>query len=209
MAEQADLSSNIYYQRSPQNFLMLSDIINKHPKTYGGLLKGKQCTLLMAWIDEQLPLLKDDVYKASTKCYWILNGLTDFPLCQTCGLKDGYIGKNVKLAQGYHPYCCMSCAQLSPTVNQRKKDGCMRSLGVEHPLQSAVCMQKFHQTCLENFGVDHNFKSSGCIEKRKQTWAENYGCAHPMQSSICQSNYCHSFCRNMALKTQANATMCK
>lgn len=36
---------------------------------------------LFNWINSNTPKLQDDFYSISTKCYWILNGLTDFPRC--------------------------------------------------------------------------------------------------------------------------------
>ena len=36
---------------------------------------------LFNWIKSNTPKLQDDFYSISTKCYWILNGLTDFPRC--------------------------------------------------------------------------------------------------------------------------------
>ena len=41
---------------------------------------------LVKWIDDNLPLLSNGTFKYSyaTKCYWIIYGLTHFPICPVC-----------------------------------------------------------------------------------------------------------------------------
>ena len=50
---------------------------------------------LYDWINDVVPLLNDSQYYISTKCYWILNGLTDFPTCASKGCNNKFIKKNV------------------------------------------------------------------------------------------------------------------
>lgn len=183
---------NAFYQNNNRFFILLHNIIQSNPKAYSNIISHSYPEL-KKWIDNQLPLLSSNAYTLSTKCYWILNNMIDFPICPTCGKNNGFKDKNVRISNGYHRFCCSRCAQLNPEVNEHKKQSCKRSLGVEHPLQAKKCMDKYHKTCEKNFGVDHNFKSQKCIEKRHKTWIDNYGYDHPMMSTTVKGNFKQSF----------------
>ena len=176
------LSFNIYNASNPQFFSELCKIVQKHPQTYVNVLYHKHKNIT-EWIIKQLPMLTDSCYTLSTKCYWILKGMITFPFCKTCHKNNNFKYKNVKLSIGYHQHCCNRCTQLDPVVNEHKKQGCLLTLGVEHPLQATRCKIKFKTSCQSKFGVDHNFKAKSCIEKRKNTWIKNYGYDHPHKSS--------------------------
>ena len=187
-----DFSSNIYYANNKEYFLHLIEIFKTH-RNACSVIKNKSNKHLLQWIDNQLPKLADKVYKLSTKCYWIFNNFTDFPICSTCGKNTGFKNKNVKVHEGYHKFCCNRCTQKDEEVNEHKKAGCMKSLGVEHPLQSKLCMEKYHKTCLKKLGVDHNFKSDTCKEKRKKTWNKNFGYDNPMKSPVVKQRHAKNF----------------
>lgn len=115
-----NLSNNIYYIANPDLFMELKSLIEQNPKSYVGKLNGmsnqngKQKILkfqyLANWINQQLPLLQDPIYKMNTKCYWIMHGLIDFPLCSYCGHNEKYKLKNIRSFQdGYKQFCSVSC----------------------------------------------------------------------------------------------------
>lgn len=63
---------------------------------------------LRQWIISQTPKLDNGDFTMSTRIYWILNGLTDFPKCKTCG-NPIYI--NASAITGYKvDHCSNRCA---------------------------------------------------------------------------------------------------
>lgn len=100
------MHENLYFSRDKNNFLKLIDLITKHKSGFARSLLTQNKKLL-DWINECLPALQDEKYQISTKCYWILKGLTNFPKCKKCG--KPFIGKNVKINFGYRTYCSTLC----------------------------------------------------------------------------------------------------
>lgn len=71
---------------------------------------------------------------------------------------------------------------LSKEVQEKKRLGCLRNLGVENPFQSELIKQKYRQTSLENWGVKHPFQSKDVKEKIRKKHLENFGAENPNQS---------------------------
>lgn len=176
-----NFQTNFYFKNNNEMFMRLVDAFQKHRNVIA-FLKGIKQQKLKYWIESQVPQLNDICYNLATKCYWILYDFHDFPTCPTCNSKVGFISKNVKVHEGYHKFCSRRCAQLNEMTNERKKLGCLKSLGVEHPLQANSCKEKYKATCLNRYGVDHNFKSEKSIAKRAKTWLHRYGYENPNQS---------------------------
>lgn len=97
---------NPYFINNEKNFIKLIELIVRCKSGFARSLATQNKDLL-EWINNCLPKLQDECYQISTKCYWILNGLLDFPQCKHC--KKSLIGKNVKLNFGYRTYCSTSC----------------------------------------------------------------------------------------------------
>ena len=81
--------SNFYYKLNSKNFLLLVSLKQQY-KNYSIIIKNKYQNLYF-WINDILPLLKNPIYNLSTKCYWILNNIQDFPKCKQCGKKIGIL----------------------------------------------------------------------------------------------------------------------
>lgn len=180
-------------------------LIDNYPDNYSRMITSKTRTALKEFIDSQTPLLQDSYYKLSTKCFWILHDLKDFPCCKTCGKSLKY---NVKVNVGYGQFCSNSCAQKSD-ITQKKiratkkdkygsetynnpekaKNTCIDRYGVSNPNKRKETRDKIKNTCIKNYGVDHNFKAKQCIEKRRQTWIKNYGTDNPKSTAIVQQHY--------------------
>lgn len=114
---------NVYCTKDEKNFIRLIELIDKCKSGFARSLSTRNKDLL-TWINSSLPQLQDECYQISTKCYWILNGLVDFPQCKHCG--KPLVGKNAKLTTGYKEYCSISCEVkgtkvLKNAVNRRWK----------------------------------------------------------------------------------------
>jgi len=73
-------------------------LIANYPDSYSRMITSKARVALKEFIEAQTPLLQNSYYKLSTKCFWILHELKDFPKCKTCGKLLTY---NVKVNVGY------------------------------------------------------------------------------------------------------------
>ena len=105
--EQYDYSKNIYYLENSKMYLKLRQLILKFQPRYVHSILGKDNITLKQWIYDSLPLLQDDKYNWSTRCYWIMFGIHDFPKCyfDDCNV---VFNENIKFSIGY-PICCRKC----------------------------------------------------------------------------------------------------
>ena len=112
---------NYYYQKNPKFFNELEKLIKEKPKGYQSSLNQTK-RYLNDWMVSVIPLLSDSkIYNTATRCYWILNGLTDFPICPICGKSENFRNKNVlDTKKGYQPYCSRSCMQKDPLTTLKK-----------------------------------------------------------------------------------------
>lgn len=177
--------NNIYYNNNPTLFMQLVQLVQDYPFSYfrilrkdghytsHGKLKYKKeldHSELMKWIDDNLPLLQEPCYNNATKCYWILNGLTDFPICPTCKKKEGFIHKNIT-RKGYFTYCSVKCMANSPEISAQKKKVCLEKFGATCYLGTKECVQRTKASKFEKYG-DPNFVN---VEKARQTRNKKYG----------------------------------
>lgn len=124
----------------------LKQLIEENPNNYPTVILAKSRRYLRDYIEFKTPLLADPKFRMPTKCYWVLNDLTDFPKCKTCGKP---ITSNIKITLGYSKFCSNRCAQSDPDIIAHAK-----------------------QTRLERYGDAHYVNS----EKAKRTSLARYRC---------------------------------
>ena len=204
--------SNIYYHANSDMFNLLVGLIENNWQSFSQKLKLKtpenlyKYKHLVKWIDDNLPLLSNGTFKYSytTKCYWIIYGLTDFPICPVCKKQDNYKNKNICFGNGYAKSCSRACSRINPercakisaTHKRNEKENpnywndryekskktCLKNYNVENPSQSNEIKQKKSDTVFLHFGVRHNFQVPEVRKEIEQTWLENYGVKHISQS---------------------------
>ena len=135
-----------------KNFL--KDLLEKNPTSYQKILSGKNYVEVNQWLYDSTPKLQDQIYSNSTRIYWILNDLTDFPKClnQNCNNKIG-IGKNIKTSTGYQLYCSRSCSANSNLVKEHLKEASLKKYGVDNPFKAKEIIDKIKNTNLQKYGV--------------------------------------------------------
>lgn len=116
----------------------------------------------------------------SERIYWILNDLTNYPLC-SCGNKITKAYKNLEV--GYaSSYCGMSCALKSEKTRQKTKDTCNERYGGDNIRCSKEVNDKIKNTCIEKYGVGNPMQNKEVKNKTVQTHLDRYG-GLPLQTS--------------------------
>lgn len=175
-----DIHNNVYFCNDSEKFEELQKLIEEHKDSYPTILK-KSKSYLGSWINDQLSVLNDPFYKFSTKCYWILHGLTQFPICNNCGKPFSH--KNVGL-KGYPSYCSSKCSNSSSLVKQKKIETCISHYGVSSPTKSSEVKDKVKRTCVARYGVDHVWKNEDIKQKCKKSVLKHYNVENVSQSDI-------------------------
>ena len=96
---------------------------------------------LYDWLNLMLPMLNDSHYHISTKCYWILNGLVDFPTCSYKGCTYKFNEYNVQV-NGSYPKFCHKHYKCDPSTIEKRKATCNKRFGVDFPIQSPEVKKK-------------------------------------------------------------------
>jgi hypothetical protein len=155
------------------NRTLLLKIISNYKNNYQNIIKT-QYPELYKWIFENTSLLNEPIYKFKTRIYWIINNLTDFPLCKSCGKK--LINKNViSIYEGYNESCSVKCAASSNKRKEKIKQTCLKKYGVTNYTQTKEYIDKSKQTCLKKYGTEFSFQSENNKLKSRKTCLEKYG----------------------------------
>lgn len=138
--------NNVYYQENPEYFNELLNLVQTCKNSYFSLLKkNDKYKHLHTWIDDSLPLLNDECFKLKTKCFWILNGLTSFPVCWHCHRNDRYLRANViSISEGYHKYCSSKCANNDDQVIEKAEQSKLLKYGDAHYTNAKKISDAWH-----------------------------------------------------------------
>lgn len=205
--------TNIYYNLNNQNFDALVELVYKSPTKYTLKLDSKgrkrepnvvpKFKYLKTWIDKVLSNYTTiENMHTSTKVYWILNNLTQFPTCKYCNNSNYYKTYKVSLFTGYPTYCSAKCIHNSQDIKIKTKTTCLKKYVVENPYQSDSIKKKIEQTKIAKYG-NKNFKNKdkaiqtkinhentiphykqNILEKQKTTCLKKYGVENVMFDPI-------------------------
>lgn len=136
---------------------------------------------LIDFINFKVPQLTDSEYTFTTKIYWILHNLADFPKCKHCGKTIGeHI--NVRLSGGYFQYCSVKCSSNSTEKQQAIRQTCIKKYGVESPQQTVNVRNKLMSTVQKKYGYKHALLHPRIRKKIKATMINRYGVEHISQT---------------------------
>lgn len=188
-----------------ENISYIRKLVNEYPDSYGRIITSKKQKDLLDFINYMTPLLQNNNYLLSTKCFWILNNIKDFPKCIYCG---NPILRNVKINEGYGDFCSRSCVRKSeysvqkvketklqrynnPYYNNsdKNKKTCLERYGVTHPSKLKCVIDKIQKTNLERYGCKCTLSYDKFKEKRNITWLKKYGTINPKSTPEVQKAY--------------------
>ena len=168
--------------------MKLVSFLEQYPVSYSRILtaKGRKRILLknpnyappykylLDWINSVIPRLIDQKYRLSTKCYWILNGLTDFPKCACSGCEYKFIDHNVEMNQGYPTFCVKHSRSNSISAKKRLETNKFR-FGTDYAMQAEIIKQRVANTNLAKIGYKTPLASPIHRTLGMQTKLERYG----------------------------------
>lgn len=150
-------------------------LINKYlsaPKGWAKWLTAKANYNLQKALIEEYPFLDN----MTERMYWLVNELTEFPKCPTCGKIITKFGKIRSLTGssrfGYSTYCNNNCSAKNSNTIKKRKQTSLEKYGDE----TYNNPDKTTATCLNKYGSGRN------NNKTKQTMLERYGIASYLNS---------------------------
>ena len=167
-------------------------ITNTYPDNYARMLKTEKYKKYYDYIILNTPMLNDKKYKMSTKVYWILNDITDFPKCYVCGtpITKNVISVNLGYKNcdviGTHIHCPkQSCCQKDKETLDLIEQTSYKLYGTRRPQQSQQVKDKVANTKLINHG-DSGYNN---YDKIRETVKLKYGVDYVSQTSWFQNKY--------------------
>ena len=186
--------NNIYKRKDPVLFSAIQNIFATSKNPIGFMAKKSKSELRMQ-IDAILPpMLSAHNRSLTTKIYWILNGLRNFPRCHTCLERKTFLYRDVQnIRIGYLPHCSLSCSCNDPKVLKKHQNTTLKRFGTRWPMQSSEVLDRSKRSCKEKYGVNNVSQSDAIKQQKLITTMKNFG----------KDNL---FNRKKAAKTQVNAT---
>jgi len=157
-----------------KNKEIIKNIIKENPTSYSAILKNKKNLNILKFIIDMTPKLNDKFYSLSTKVFWVLNDLTDFPICPICKKTYGQ-NINIVLNRGYSKTCSVSCGSKNGTI--KRKNTSLIRYGVDNPMKTKEVKEKLFKTCLKKYGtkIANQFSTKELHEKYKNNCLKKYG----------------------------------
>ena len=187
-------------------------LVQQYPKHYAKMLKhNKNYYELYTWILQNTQKLADPYYKLSTKVYWILNDIIDFPICSNESCKKP-IYRNVRsITEGYNKlyhddngniiprqeiYCNSVCAGTSQKTKNKTITTNNIRYNADYPMQCQWFQDEITQTSLSKYNVKRYSMTEEWLKKYEATSNDKYGANNIMQTDIGKIAF-----RNSCLKT--------
>ena len=120
---------------------------------------------LKNFVIQNTPLLNDAIYTFTTRLTWIMAGITNFPICQTCGKQFGF-NKNIRLSRIYSNYCSIKCLNKNKIRNEKIRNNCIK--------KAKQTASKIRETCLAKYGVENVSQVPEIMNKIKKSQKETY-----------------------------------
>ena len=186
-----DASNNIYFMQDSQMFMKLVDYMFANPSSFARHMKCNAPDLL-SWIESCTPMLDDPKFKLSTKVFWILAGLKDFPKCANpaCSNKIG-IDSNALWRKGYPEHCSLRCGvqnsreKCNKTLHKHAEEDPKFFHSIEQKRKATKTKryndpnwnnrESAQKTCIEKLGARCPIGNKDVLAKSLSTREKKYG----------------------------------
>ena len=170
---------------NPRNYAktLTSKVFSKRKYAANDMFTNISRQELLSWIYAKTTRLDNDDFKYNlpTRCYWVITGRTDFPICPTCGNKFG-MRKNFKFCTQYRSHCCNLCTKHDPNVQQYIQGIIFKKYGSIYTVNASSIRKKICNTLMQKYGVTSpaqipgisaKFNSPDILEKINNTKLKN------------------------------------
>ena len=202
----------------------IRELVEKYSKCYTSKFNNE----LREFIKNQTPLLNSSEYKWSTRIYWILNGITEFPKCANPECSNTLEHQNAKALTGYaNCFCSVRCAHRCKEIKEKIKATTIKHFGgvglaskeLREKQQRTMLerhgdvnyrnWEKHYVTMIENHGVKHFSQCEEGKERIRQTNIERYGTPYVMQNESIKQKSKESFAKRSAEQKQQSVKQMK
>ena len=195
-----NIQNNIYYLNNKQLFLELKTLVEKYPRGATTILTNNlnnKYSYLINWINLVVDKLQSNFYKISTKCNWIFNNITDFPICPICKSNRKYKNINLGIFEHYSNTCSHNCMyndkarikKINDTkkIKQQNNPDYFKDIskkasktyelktGYKNASQNPEVKLKKQQTYLDHYNTTHNMKSHTGLKEYQDAIFNKYG----------------------------------
>lgn len=189
---------------------ILRKLVMNHPHTYEKMLhsknkygRGDDNSYLIDFINEKTPFLNNVNVSLNTKVYCVLNDITEFPHCITCGKEMGN-RDIISFRKGFPIFCSSKCANLNKEIQKKSKKTKLERYGDENysnHAQAAITLKRksveekseirnrIEQTNLKTYGVRYAVQSDFVKNKIKNTFINHFGVENPAKCSTVRNKY--------------------
>lgn len=193
----------------------ISEIHSEYKTTYYKILSRDENSEIMEFINNWSELLEGK--KLSTKIFWILNDIHEFPKCKTCGRpldRDADIDlKN----NTYHTYCSNRCATSSEDRASKIRSTNLERYGSTTPSGNPDVVKKMTETNLKRYGCSCALANDEIKSKSRNTTLSRYGTEYYSQTetykkriketSMRKYGVCNPGCSKEALEKIRNTNL--
>ncbi len=139
---------------------------------------------LIEWINQQTPLLNDEIYNITTKIYWIFNNITSWNdvrvRCHYCH-KPYYNINVISIRKGYRKFCSHRCSTLSSETQLKLKNTNFIKYGDEKYINVDKIKQRYYSKTKE--------QKQEIKDKRKNTLIRRTGYGYVLQNPSSVKKY--------------------
>ena len=131
--------------------------------------------------------IKNKKFKYSTKIFWVLNDVIEFPKCKNPNCSNIIVTDCLINGEYKHERCSRKCVSTDPTVKKRKEDTCLAKFGAKYMFQSETFKKESSETCFNKYGKKCYVQTNEFKEKSKLSCIKHYRVEYASQSKEFQS----------------------
>ena len=126
--------------------------------------------------------------------------------CLECGVNECYF---LNLPKGYRYFCSSKCRDKSELNKKRKKEGIIKTYGVDSPAKSPEIRAKIEATCLRRYGTKSAWSSPEIRAKIEATNEKLYGYKNPNKNEKVREKIKNTCLERYGFVTNLQAEWCK
>lgn len=132
--------------------------------------------------------VKNKQFKNSTKIFWVLNDIKEFPKCKNPICNNNVIADCSIYGKYKKERCSIKCISIDPNVIKQKEETCLLKFGSKYMFQSDKFKKESAETCLKKYGRKFYVQTQEFKKKSKESCLKHYGVEYASQSNEFQNS---------------------